>query len=317
MSEEKYRLLTENTVDIIYSMALDGTITHISSHVARYGYTPEQLISRNISEVIDEEDLPRVMEDIRTTLATERSTHTSFRLKDFKENPVWLEDNGTVMKNAEGVAVGISGVLRDITERKRAEAALNESQQHLAEAMDLARLVNWEYDIGADLFTFDNRFYSLYGTTAEREGGTRMSAETYAREFVHPDDRGLVAQEVQKCLDTPDPRYVSHVEHRIVRRDGEVRYISVRIAITKDAGGRTIRTHGANQDITERRRAEEVLREREEQLRSVLDNLPDLVLVHRNGIILYANPAMTTRPPPCTGPISRRGGTPCRPSPSR
>ena len=93
-----------------------------------------------------------------------------------------------------------------------------------------------------------------------------MSSETYAREFVHPDDRWMVADEVRKALGTTDPDYISHVEHRIIRRDGEIRYISVRIAITKDSRGRTIRTHGANQDITERRQAEEALRQAHRKL---------------------------------------------------
>ena len=131
VSEEKYRLLTENSIDIIYSMDLEGTITHISPQVSRYGYTPDQLIGHNISEVIAEEDLPRIREDIRTTVATEKSTRTVFRLKDRSENPVWLEDNGAVIKKADGIAVGVSGVLRDITERVKAEAALEKSEAWL------------------------------------------------------------------------------------------------------------------------------------------------------------------------------------------
>jgi PAS domain S-box-containing protein len=145
-------------------------------------------------------------------------------------------------------------------ERARIEQDLLLSRQQLAEAMDLAVLVNWEYDVDEDLFTFDNRFYALYGTTAEREGGTRMSSERYASGFVHPDDRGMVAEEIQKALKTADPRYVSSLEHRIIRRDGEIRYISVRIAIAKCEGGRVIRTRGANQDISDRKQAEESLR---------------------------------------------------------
>ncbi len=78
--------------------------------------------------------------------------------------------------------------IRDITERKKAEEALKESQARLSEAMDIAHLVNWEFDVPTGIFTFDDRFYALYGTTAEREGGTKMPAEVYAREFCHPDD---------------------------------------------------------------------------------------------------------------------------------
>jgi len=151
-------------------------------------------------------------------------------------------------------------------ERIRIERALTESQQRLAEAMDLAHLVNWEYDVATGMFTFDNRFYALYGTTAEREGGTRMAADVYAREFVHPGDQGMVADEVKKAMETTDPGYISQCEHRIIRRDGEVRHIVVLIKVIKDEKGRTIRTRGVNQDITDRKRAEEALRLANRQL---------------------------------------------------
>jgi len=87
-----------------------------------------------------------------------------------------------------------------------------------------------------------------------------------AREFVHPDEVGMVAEEVQKSIDTTDPDYTRNIEHRIIRRDGEIRHIIVRFGITKDTEGRTIKTHGANQDITDRKSAEKALRQVNKQL---------------------------------------------------
>ena len=84
------------------------------------------------------------------------------------------------------------------------------------------------------------------------------SAELYAREFVYPDDSGVVASEIDKSMKTSDPGYFSEIEHRIVRRDGEVRHIVVRYRITKDGNGKTIKTNGVNQDITDRKVAEEL-----------------------------------------------------------
>lgn len=151
-------------------------------------------------------------------------------------------------------------------ERSHIEQKLRENQQMLAEAMDLAHLVNWEYDAVADIFTFDDRFYAMYGTTAEQDGGYLMSSDTYAREFVHPDDLYVVAEEVHKALTASDPDFISQREHRIIRRDGEVRSIQVRFGITKDNEGRTIRTHGANQDITELKKNEMALKQANRQL---------------------------------------------------
>jgi len=165
----------------------------------------------------------------------------------------------------------------DITDRKAAEHALKKSQIQLAEAMDLANLVNWEFDVPSGIFTFNDRFYSLYGTTAEHEGGYQMPAEVYAREFVHPDEVGVVSDEVQKAITATDPNYTTQIEHRIIRRDGEIRHIIVRFGITKDAEGRTVKTHGANEDITDRKIAEEDLKARERSYRTLAENLPGIV----------------------------------------
>jgi signal transduction histidine kinase/FixJ family two-component response regulator len=122
--------------------------------------------------------------------------------------------------------------------------------------MKLAQLVAWTYDMASGLFTFDDTYYALHGTTAKLEGGNLMSAEVFTREFVHPDDAHVVAEEIGKAVAASDPDYHSQLEHRIFRRGGEIRHVIVHIAITKDAAGRTIQIQGANQDITERKRLE-------------------------------------------------------------
>jgi two-component system, cell cycle sensor histidine kinase and response regulator CckA len=162
--------------------------------------------------------------------------------------------------------VGSLLVFRDIGDRKRAEEALRTSRAQLEAAMDLADLVNWELDVETGIFTFNDRFYALLGTTADREGGYQMAADEYARRFVHPEDSHVVAQETQRAVDADDPDHRGNLEHRVVRRDGAVRHIIVRYGITKDERGRTIRTHGSNQDITERKQARDALAAAEEQL---------------------------------------------------
>ncbi len=174
-------------------------------------------------------------------------------------NNVILWGNAAPLYDGAGNVTGAIESIRDITERRQAEVALNTSRMQLEEAMDLAHLANWEFDVATGIFTFNDRFYALYGTTAEIEGGNQMKAEDYARKFVHPDDRSVVVVEINKAIQATDPGYVSQTEHRIVRRNGEVRHIIVRYGIIKDKNGKTIKTHGANQDITERKQAENAL----------------------------------------------------------
>ncbi|HEX3001625.1 MAG TPA: PAS domain S-box protein, partial [Methanoregula sp.] len=94
---------------------------------------------------------------------------------------------------------------------------------------------------------------------------------------------------------TTDPQYTSLLEHRIIRRDGEIRTIAVRIGITKDAEGRTIKTHGANQDITDIRKAEAALLESEEKYRSLVETTPGMIWeIDPRGIFHYISPMVKT-----------------------
>ncbi len=149
----------------------------------------------------------------------------------------------------------IIGTARDVTERKRSEEALRTIQLHLSEAMDLAKIVYWEVDPVDDVFVFNDSFYAFYHTTAGEEGGYRMSREEYIKRFVHPDDQLRVSQIVRERITTSGPEFLPELEHRIVRRDGEIRNILVRSRAIRDDSGCIIKRYGTNQDVTEIKRA--------------------------------------------------------------
>ncbi|PWR73121.1 PAS domain S-box protein [Methanospirillum stamsii] len=195
---------------------------------------------------------------------------------------------GAPLKNSEGDIIGVLCILSyspinpgisvqeiiDIIagkagadiERSQIERVLIENEKRLAETMEMANLVSWEYDIASQLFTLNDRFYAMYGTTAEREGGYEMTAERYTREFVYPSDIQKLLEEARRTLEASDPDFISDFEHQIIRRDGEVRNISVRVRAVFDEHGNLVKTHGANQDITERKIIEEAVLNANRQL---------------------------------------------------
>jgi len=174
----------------------------------------------------------------------------------------WLYFTAIPVRDDYGVLLGAVETLIDVTERKRAEEALEANRFLLEDSMELAHMAYWEHDVPSRMFTFNDRFYALYGTTAEHEGGYRMSEEAYLKNFVQPEDIGLVqAVLVANSSETQGMGTPSELEHRIIRRDGEIRYINACIRVTRDETGRTIRSNGATQDITERKQAEIALEE--------------------------------------------------------
>ncbi|MBI5564895.1 MAG: PAS domain S-box protein, partial [Chloroflexi bacterium] len=178
--------------------------------------------------------------------------------------------NKATFTDAHGQLAGLVGVIQDITERKQTEEALQRNETELSEALRIAQLGNWSYDVPTDTFTFNDQFYALMRTTAEREGGYTLSSAQYVQRFVHPDDAPMVGAEIGKALTATDPDFRGQIDHRIYYGDGEPGYITVRYYIEQDAQGRTIKTHGANQDITERKRAEEAMRRSEARLSDAL-----------------------------------------------
>ena len=273
-SENKYRAIFENTGTATVIVEDDTTISLANSEFGRLtGYSREEIEGKmSWTEFVVKEDLEKMLRQhkLRRTDQAAALKSYEFRIKDRNGN---IKDILLNIDIIPGTKKSIASLL-DITERKRAEEELKRTQSSLRIAMDLVKLVQWEYDVETDLFTFDDQFYSLYGTTAEREGGPLMSSQDYARKFIPPEEAPLVAKEISKSLATTDPNFTGYLEHRIIRADGTEGFIAVRYAVVKDDKGHTIKTYGANQDITDRKRMENALRQSEERFKAQYRNSP-------------------------------------------
>jgi len=189
---------------------------------------------------------------------------------DFSLNPVRDADGNVTYLVHEG---------RDITDVKQVEEDLRSSQAQLSNALRIARAGHWEYDVATDTFTFNDNFYQIFRTTVEAVGGYTMSSADYAQKFCHPDDMHMVAEELQAACETDDPSYSRQLEHRILYTNGETGDIAVRFFIVKDSEARTVSVYGVNQDITERKRTEEAIRNSEKKFRALFEQAGDYILL--------------------------------------
>lgn len=270
---------------------MDGQITDANDKfLDMVGYTRDELENckidwRKITPPEYREDDEISTAELKATGVNKAPFEKEYIRKDGTRIPILIAAAMLDEERINGVAFVI-----DITERKKAENALLESEAKLLNAMKITKLGHWEYDVAKDLFTFNDHFYDIFRTTVKKEGGYTMSSLQYAQRFIHPDDINVVDNEIRKALDTTDPNYIAQMEHRIIYADGETGYISVRFFVIKDSHGKTIKTVGANQDITERKRAEKEIREYAEQYFTMKStDLFGYLLVDENRKIVDVN----------------------------
>ena len=185
-------------------------------------------------------------------------------------------------------AVSITGTVRDITQTHAAKDALKEKGARLGAALRAGKLGVYDYDPRTKIVNWDARMYRLWGVPE----GEPVTYETFEA-GVHPEDVAAVRDAVANCLD-PAGSHHFECEYRVVNRsDGNVHSVFTDGDVTFDATGEPCRVVGIVQDITERKSAENALREtRDGRLRTIVDTAVDaIVVIDEEGLIQTANPA--------------------------
>lgn len=294
------RSIIETSLDIMITIGIDGRIIDVNqSTLDLSGYSRDELIGSDFKKYFNNTQKTEMGFRIVLKEGSVQDFFLEIKHKNGKIIPFLL--NASVYRDESGNVMGIFAAARNITNIKKAEKELLESQNKLKIAMDLAKLVYWEYDVEKDQFTFDDQFYSLYGTTTDEVGGVTMSSLEYSKRFIPQEWSNVVAVEIKKALLTSDPNYKGYAEHPIIRADGERRFILVRFGVVKDENGKTIKTYGANQDITERIAAIQKIKDSEKKYYSLYSVMNEGMALNKlvydkqgkpvNYIITDVNPA--------------------------
>ena len=203
----------------------------------------------------------------------------------------WVLDTGVPRYGPDGSFLGYIGSCLDITDRKASEDALRESQQRYSMATTAGALGVWDWNFATNELYVDATLKSLLGfadaeiTSRPDDWGSR----------VHPQDLPAAAAQVKACIDGATDVY--EIEHRMLHKDGSVKWFLSRGSAMRGMDGTLHRLVGTKVDITERKRAEDVIRESEAALQASnqRDSAPGRVADHRPGRRAGANRARPSR----------------------
>jgi PAS domain S-box-containing protein len=250
-SEHQYRQIVETAQEGIWFIDENSNTILVNKKMCDIiGYSQEEMTGEKIYQLMDDEWKIKAADHIvQRKLGLSESFDFKYISKSGKD--VWTSVTTNPVFDNAGMFKGTLAMVIDITARKKNEAEIIKRDNQLTLAAEMARLAYWEHDIVKDVFTFNDQFYAIFKTTAEKVGGYTMPSARYAELFVHPDDRDIVAKSVAEAMRSNDSGFSFKAEHRIIYADGEMGYISVHFYIVKDEKGRTVKNYGVNQDITE------------------------------------------------------------------
>ncbi len=303
-SEQKYRLLADNVSDVIWTMDNDFNYTFISPSIFQLrGLTQAEAMVENYEQSMTPESLQKVkdmlIDGIRHEKSVLRPIVRYVELQQYHKNGslIWVEISIHIIYNHEGIRTGIIGVSRDVTKRKLAEAELKESRQQLMDIIDFLPDATFVIDNDKKVIAWNKAIEEMTGvskTDMIGKGNHAYSIPFYGRrqrlllDLIDTDDNEL------KSRYSNFHRKGNSISAEIFAPElfgGKGAFLSNISAPLLNSNGDRLGYIESIRDITESRKALQALEESEEKYRSMVDLLPDAVIIHSEGKVLFANTA--------------------------
>ncbi|HEY2170376.1 MAG TPA: PAS domain S-box protein [Candidatus Angelobacter sp.] len=290
--EAQYSSIIDQLPQAMWVADSHGAITYCNQQWYELtGLTCDQTVEKGWTSILHREDRPRALANWRKLIASGVTTQAEYRFRRARDGEYrWHLVQLLSLKNGERSVLQRAGIAVDIHAQKATELELRKREDQLNLAVEAGRFGTW------DFFLAEHRFSSSY--RARAMFGRPPDVELTFEEFVgmlHPDDRNILHQAYIRALE-PSGLSEFEINYRIIRTDGTVRWIAARgKGIFSGAGSerKPVRLIGTVQDITERKAAEEALRESEEKFRTAFHSNPEAMTITTlaDGVYLDVNDA--------------------------
>jgi PAS domain S-box-containing protein len=288
--ELKYRRLYESMRDAFVKVDMSGQIQEFNSaYQTMLGYSAEELRQRTYQDLTPEkwhEMEQKIIEQQVLARGYSEVYEKEYRKKDGTVFPVELRT--ILLKDATGRNSGMWAIVRDITERKRAEEALRQRNQYIETVLEQAPIGFAVHTIDDGVGQFvSGRFEEIYGV---RRGTIDSHYSFFDKVWPdHPDLREEIRRRVVADMASGDPRRMCWDNVPVPLRSGETRYITAMNIAVLDQNLMV----STVQDVTERVQAQEALRQSEERFRQVAENVGDFIWeTESNGLYRYTSPSV-------------------------
>jgi PAS domain S-box-containing protein len=275
----RFRAMADAVPVLIWTTGLDGGCTFLNRRWLEFtGRELDAELGLGWTDNVHPDDLERCLNDFAKAFERRQPFEMEYRLRRVDGEWRWILVRGVPQRDADGFFAGYIGSGIDLTERREADEALQRSREQLAAAMAAGRMGTFDLDLASGRVVRDRNLEELYGL----EPGDASTFAEWAS-LIHPDDRTTVLDEVAR-VSAQGGEY--RLEHRLVRRDGQVRWLERRGHTYSAPDGKMAGIRGVVVDITDRKLVERdraVLFERVSRLQRVTAALaqagtPDEVL---------------------------------------
>jgi PAS domain S-box-containing protein len=287
-SEEKYRSILENIREAYFEVDLAGNFTFFNDSMSRIlGYSREEMIGMNYREYTDKENGKIIFQEFNKAYRTGESTEAfDWQLTRKNGVQIYVEESISLRKDLSGKITGFRGVVRDITERKKFEKSLKESEaqyrllaDHMKDYVWLMDLnLQWKY-ISPSMEKFLgynlNELKKLTLDNVLTEESLKLAMDTYISEL----PTNMVSRETIP--------YKVFLELECRGKDGQTFWIECTFSFIRDKIGKPISLLGEGREISQRKLAEQALRKSEERYRSVFENAGLPMLIMEDSLMIF------------------------------
>jgi PAS domain S-box-containing protein len=290
-SEEKYRTILETSEEGYYEIDLAGNFIFVNDSVCRLlGYSRKELTGMNNRQYMDKETARKVFQTFNKVYRTGESTK-EFDWEVIRKDGAkrYIEQSVSLQKDSSGKPIGFRGILRDITERRKTEELLKQSEAQYRLLADHMKDQVWLMDLNLKMTYISPSVEKLLGYTTEEV----VKLPMYKLLTKRSSQKAMEAfsRKMEKASAVPSSKILMELEYRC--KDSRIIWIEATFSFIMDENGIPMSILGEGREITKRKQIEESLQKSEENFRHSLDDSPLGVRISTvEGETIYANKAV-------------------------